>query len=162
LPGAAKRWPPRGPKVQRKTDRPKPLSRAQFDSAGFRPRRQDPRSCGNVFHRASRMARFPLAPRFSPFALVVVLLASALARAEEIRLHDNERVYGLIDGLVGPNVLRVIDASGEPRQIPIEEVVSVTYRGRERRMIQSGTQEFRFVGGGRLRVYSIPQRIMVK
>lgn len=84
------------------------------------------------------------------WVLALVLACGAL-QAEEIRLYNNERIFGLIDGLVDARTLRVIDADGSIRKVPVEEVVSITYRGRERRMIQSGTQEFRFVGGGQLR-----------
>ena len=84
-------------------------------------------------------------------AAMMLLLVSSPALGEEIRLHNNQRIYGLIDGLAGPNTLRVIDASGALRDVSIEEIVSITYRGRERRMIQSGTQEFRFIDGGILR-----------
>ena len=84
-------------------------------------------------------------------AAVALAIFAGVGRAEEIRLHNNQRIYGLIDGLAGPNMLRVIDASGALRDVSIEDIVSITYRGRERRMIQSGTQEFRFIDGGILR-----------
>jgi hypothetical protein len=82
---------------------------------------------------------------------VVLVGAAGVGQAEEIRLYNNQRVYGLVDGLAAPNVLRVIEASGTLKEVPVEDIVSITYRGRERRMIQSGTQEFRFVDGALLR-----------
>jgi len=88
-----------------------------------------------------------------PLYIAAVVLAAVAPPVcgEEIRLHDNRRIYGLIDGLKDADTLRVIDADGSTKEVRIEDVVSITYRGRGRRMIQSGTQDFWFVGGGRLR-----------
>jgi len=107
-------------------------------------RTNSPRGTSGVHRRRTR-------PALSLPAIAVILAAALPAQAEEIRLFDNKRVYGLIDGLDGGGTLRVIDADGSTKQVKLDDVVSITYRGRGRRMIQSGTQDFWFVGGGRLR-----------
>jgi hypothetical protein len=86
----------------------------------------------------------------------VALLASlaemaAEGRAEEIWLHDNSRVYGMVRGVAKPRSLTVLEPTGEEKQVNLEEIVAIRFLGRNPLLVQSGTQEFRFVNGGRLR-----------
>ena len=41
--------------------------------------------------------------------------------------------------------------SGQESEIPLEDIISIRFLGRDPLLVQAGTQEFRFVNGGRLR-----------
>ncbi len=86
-----------------------------------------------------------------PALLVVALLATA-ARAEEIWLHDNQRVYGLVRG-VRPDgkAVEVLLPTGDKQTLALEDIIAIRFLGRNPLLVQSGTQEFRFINGGRLR-----------
>ena len=71
--------------------------------------------------------------------------------AEEIWLHDNSRVYGLVRSITPDGKLGVILHSGEERQIPLEEIIAIRFLGRSPLLVQSGVQEFRFIRGGKIR-----------
>ena len=73
------------------------------------------------------------------------------ARAEEIWLYDNTRVSGWVQRVTPDEKLGVLLPTGEERDIPLENIVSIRFLGRDPLLIQAGTQEFRFVNGGKLR-----------
>src|SRR5262245_31214792 len=82
-------------------------------------------------------------------ALALCALASSL-RAEELWLHDNTRLYGRVDG-VSSGALLVTEPGGKKQTVPLGDVIAIRFLGRDPLLIQTGTQEFRFVTGGRLR-----------
>ena len=89
--------------------------------------------------------------RLGIVAAALLLIASA-ARAEEIWLHDNTRIYGLVRGVVDKGkALEVLLPTGKKQTVKLEDVIAVRFLGRSPLLVQSGTQEFRFVNGGRLR-----------
>ena len=71
--------------------------------------------------------------------------------AEEVWLYNNTRVYGLIKGVSKDGKLKVLLPTGNMQDVPLQEIIAITFLGRNPLLIQSGTQEFRFVGGSRLR-----------
>ncbi len=93
----------------------------------------------------------------STFSFRTICFAAALAlpcasiRAEEIWLHDNSRVFGLIRAVTQDGKLGVLLHTGEERQIPLEEIIAIRFLGRNPLLVQSGVQEFRFIRGGKLR-----------
>jgi len=91
-----------------------------------------------------------LVARLLPF-LILVLLSPAAADAEEIWLHDGTRVYGLVQRITGDDKLGVLLPTGKENEIPLENIVSIRFLGRDPLLVQTGTQELRFVNGGRLR-----------
>jgi hypothetical protein len=72
-------------------------------------------------------------------------------KAEEVWLHDNTRLYGLVRGASSDGRLTVLQPTGQQQQVPLEDVVAIRFLGRSPLLVQSGTQEFRLVDGGRLR-----------
>ncbi len=77
---------------------------------------------------------------------------SSGARAEEILLFDNNRIYGLVEGVTKDSKgLKVETSDDQERTVPLEEIVSIRFLGRVPLLVQAGTQEFRFVDGGQLR-----------
>ncbi|MBM4033170.1 MAG: hypothetical protein FJ291_15500 [Planctomycetes bacterium] len=82
-------------------------------------------------------------------AFLIVL--SCFVRAEELWLHDSTRVYGLVQRVTADDKLGVALPTGQDAEIPLEDIISIRFLGREPLLVQSGTQEFRFVNGGRLR-----------
>lgn len=85
------------------------------------------------------------------FTSALLLAVPALARGEEIRLHDNSRLHGLIQGISDSGALWVLEPSGQQRHVPLEEAVVIRFLGRAPLLVQSGTQEFRMLDGSRLR-----------
>jgi len=84
--------------------------------------------------------------------VAALLLIAPAARAEEIWLHDNTRIYGLVRGVVSNGkALEVLLPTGNKQTVKLEDVIAVRILGRSPLLVQSGTQEFRFVNGGRLR-----------
>ncbi|PCJ58616.1 MAG: hypothetical protein COA79_12720 [Planctomycetota bacterium] len=71
-------------------------------------------------------------------------------KSEDIRLYDNSRVFGMIESFSN-NTLKVRLPNGELKELPLEEIVEASFRGRIPTLIQSGTQEFIFLTGSRLR-----------
>jgi len=85
-------------------------------------------------------------------ALLAVVLAPAALVGEEIWLYDNTRVYGLVRGVTADgNRLIVLLPTGETQEINLEEIIAIRFLGRNPLLVQSGTQEFRFVNGGAIR-----------
>jgi hypothetical protein len=77
---------------------------------------------------------------------------TATLRAEEIWLCDNSRLYGIVAeaGADGTSI-KVLLPDDSARELPLAEIIAITFRGRPPAFLQSGTQEFHFVSGGSLR-----------
>lgn len=74
------------------------------------------------------------------------------AAAEEIWLFSNARLYGLVQGVSKDgNGLEVLMPDGQVQGVPLEDIIAIRFLGRNPLLVQSGTQEFRFVNGGQLR-----------
>lgn len=84
-------------------------------------------------------------------ALALLLAMAGMPRAEEIWLQDNSRIYGLVSGAHADRSVTVVLPTGVEQKVPLEEIISIRFLGRNPLLIQSGTQEFRFINGGRLR-----------
>lgn len=82
-------------------------------------------------------------------AFAAILLSTS--PAEEVWLRDNTRVYGLVSAIGENKTVVVTLPTGEEQKIPMEEIVAIRFLGRNPLLVQSGTQEFRFVNGGRIR-----------
>jgi hypothetical protein len=95
------------------------------------------------------MKRMPLKLAYAVVAAALGL-AAAPSRAEEVWLHDNTRVYGLVQR-VEAGKLAVFLPTGQETLIPLEDIVAIRFLGRNPLLIQSGTQEFRFLAGGSVR-----------
>lgn len=83
-------------------------------------------------------------------ALALAALPAGAAPAEEIRLFDNTRVNAMIEEVVKDGI-RITTMDGETKVVPLKDIVTISFRGRELRMLLAGTQEIRFVNGDRLR-----------
>lgn len=79
-----------------------------------------------------------------------IFLGSIALKAEEIRLFDNTYLYGSVIG-IKDNMLNIKLASGESKNVPLEEVIVIRFLGRIPLSLQTGSQEFRFVDGTRIR-----------
>ena len=98
------------------------------------------------------MSRFRLRMRMA--MATVCLLVAGGAGAEEIWLHDNTRVYGLIDRIAddpGAPGLLVRLPDGSQRRLAFDEIIAIRFLGRDPLLLPSGTRELRFVNGGQLR-----------
>ena len=84
-------------------------------------------------------------------ALGVLMALRAGAFAEEIWLHDATRVYGLVQRVTADGKLGVLLPTGEETEVALEDIISIRFLGRDPLLVQTGTQEFRFINGGRLR-----------
>lgn len=84
-------------------------------------------------------------------AAALVLVGAGVALAEEIWLHDNSRIYGLVRDVDKAGTITVLQATGQEQKVPMEDVISVRFLGRNPLLVQSGTQEFRFINGGTVR-----------
>jgi hypothetical protein len=85
-------------------------------------------------------------------ALATILVIAGAAQAEEIWLYDNSRVYGLVQGVSDDGShLIVLLPTGKEQSIKLEEIIAIRFLGRNPLLVQSGTQEFRFVNGGWIR-----------
>jgi hypothetical protein len=85
-------------------------------------------------------------------ALAALVLATSLVHAEEVWLYDNSRVYGLVQGVSEDGSrLIVLLPTGKEQAIRLEEIIAIRFLGRNPLLVQSGTQEFRFVNGGWIR-----------
>ncbi len=100
---------------------------------------------------------FPATTKYRPTVWLAVACITTLcgfvgrAGAEEVWLHDNSRVYGLIRGVTADGQIQVREATGTDRNVPLEEVIAIRFLGRSPLLVQSGTQEFRLAGGSRIR-----------
>ena len=83
--------------------------------------------------------------------LVLTLTGTVPVHPEEIWLHNNDRVYGLVQDITPDGKLGLLLPTGEEKHIPLQDIIAIRFLGRSPLLIQSGTQEFRFVNGGRLR-----------
>jgi len=79
-----------------------------------------------------------------------LLLAPSLC-AEEVWLHDNTRLYGQVGSVSLDGRIGVVMPDGQEKSVALEEIVAIRFLGREPLLIQNGTQEMRFLDGGRLR-----------
>ncbi len=86
-------------------------------------------------------------------AIWVLLLAidPRNLRAEEIWLHDNSRVYGIVQGVNASGQLIIKEPTGTLKPIPIEDIIAIRFLGRNPLLVQSGMQNFRMVDGSSLR-----------
>lgn len=83
--------------------------------------------------------------------LLVILTIAAPASSEEIWLHDNSRVYGLVRGVTDRGQITVLQPTGEENSIPLEDIIAIRFLGRSPLLVQSGMQDFRLVDGSSLR-----------
>lgn len=83
--------------------------------------------------------------------LLLVSWTAGLAKAEEIWLHDNTRIWGLVQRVTADEKLAVLLTTGLEMEIPLPDIISIRFLGRDPLLVEAGTQEFRFVNGGRLR-----------
>lgn len=86
-------------------------------------------------------------------------------RAEEIRLHDNSRVYGLVQKVNEAGQITVLQPTGDERQVALEDIISIRFLGRSPLLVQSGVQDFRLIDGSSLRgqiLYNNGDMVMVK
>ncbi len=83
------------------------------------------------------------------FVLLSVCIAHfAPAHAEEVRLYDNNRIYGTINSIEdNGQSIGVLLPTGEEKTIPMTDIIEINFLGRSPLLIQSGTQEFRFING---------------
>src|SRR5580692_8255981 len=88
--------------------------------------------------------------RFQLSCLVLTIAVLPL-RAEEVWLHDNSRLYGQVRSVTDSGQIVVSLPNGEEKQVALESIVAIRFLGRTPLLIQSGTQELRFLDGGRLR-----------
>ncbi len=72
-------------------------------------------------------------------------------RAEEIRLHDNSRLFGLVQKVDESGRITVLQPTGDEQQVPLEDVIAIRFLGRSPLLVQSGMQDFRLVDGSSLR-----------
>ncbi len=72
--------------------------------------------------------------------------------AEEVRLYDNKRIYGTISSIEdnGQSIV-VLLPTGEEKKIPLTDIIAISFLGRSPLLVQSGTQEFRFINGSAVR-----------
>ncbi|MEX0703601.1 MAG: NPCBM/NEW2 domain-containing protein [Planctomycetales bacterium] len=84
-------------------------------------------------------------------ASLAILVAASTASAEEVRLFDNTRVYGLVRGVTEAGEVVVQQPTGEEQKLALENVITIRFLGRNPLLVQTGTQEFRFLEGSRLR-----------
>jgi len=89
--------------------------------------------------------------RVARVVIAAALLFGGWGWAEEIWLHDSTRVYGLVQRVTKDDRVGVLLPSGQEQVIPLEDIISVRFLGRDPLLVQAGTQEFRFITGGRLR-----------
>ena len=83
--------------------------------------------------------------------IVFILLLTSAVRAEEVWLHDNTRLYGKVKAVGADGQLVIALPDGKDQVVPLESIVAIGYLGRTPLLIQTGTQEMRFLDGGRLR-----------
>ena len=84
-------------------------------------------------------------------AAVLVVFGTVALQAEEVWLYDNSRIYGLVQGVSKEGKLVILLPTGVEHRVKLEEIIAIRFLGRNPLLVQSGTQEFRFVNGGSLR-----------
>ena len=86
-----------------------------------------------------------------PVACALALLQAFIpaVRGEEIRLFDNSQVNAMIEN-VSPEGVRVTTMEGDTKVIPLNDILTIAFRGREPRMLLAGAQELRLIGGDKL------------
>ena len=86
-------------------------------------------------------------------AACAALLLVLPAQGEDIRLCDNTRLNAMIEEVVGgpEPALKVTTMDGQAKTIPLADIITINFRGRESRMLLAGTQELRLVNGDRIR-----------
>lgn len=82
--------------------------------------------------------------------LLLLLICAPSLHAVELRLFDNSRVNASIEG-VADSGLRVTLMDGSEQTIPFDNILTIQFRGRGRRLLLSGAQELWFVNGDRVR-----------
>lgn len=96
--------------------------------------------------------------------LALTVFASSVF-CEEIRLHENSRVFGLIRAVDETGQLTVQQPAGDQVEIPLENIISIRFLGRSPLLVQSGMQDFRLIDGSSLRgqiLYNDGDRLNVK
>ena len=83
--------------------------------------------------------------------LLFVLVFAAPVLSEEIRLHDNSRVYGLVKKVNDAGQITVLQPTGNEKSVPLEDIIAIRFLGRSPLLVQSGMQDFRLVDGSSLR-----------
>jgi len=83
--------------------------------------------------------------------VAVVLAACCPAAAEEIWLHDATRIHGLVQQVTKDDKLAVLLPTGKAAEVALEDIIAIRFLGRDPLLVQTGTQEFRFINGGKLR-----------
>ena len=83
--------------------------------------------------------------------IVLTISWQPTLHAEEIRLHDNSRVYGLVRGVNATGQLTVLQPTGQESSVPLEDIIAIRFLGRSPLLVQSGMQDFRLVDGSSLR-----------
>lgn len=100
--------------------------------------------------RAVRAEQGRLAARvMASILLLVTVNLPRPAVGEEIRFVDNHQINAMIEAVSGDE-LRITTMEGETRTVPLRDILTITFRGREPRMLPAGTQELRFVNDDRL------------
>jgi len=80
----------------------------------------------------------------------LLVFSSIGLKAEEIRLYNDTYLYGsVID--IKDNILNIKLASGESKMVPMEEIIVIHFLGRVPLSLQTGSQEFRYIDGSRIR-----------
>lgn len=82
--------------------------------------------------------------------VILLSLSCYSLHAEEIRLFDNTYLYGSVTD-IKDNILTIKLASGETKTVPLEEVIIISFMGRIPLSLQTGSQEFRYIDGTRIR-----------
>lgn len=88
--------------------------------------------------------------RIRNFLLILLSLGFASLFSEEIRLHDNTYLFGSVASFKDGNI-EVRLSNGETKIVSLEDVIIVRFLGRVPLSLQSGTQEFRFIDGSKIR-----------
>ena len=83
--------------------------------------------------------------------LVVLTGMHSVLQAEELWLHDNTRVYGLVRGVDDSQQVAVLQPTGQQTTVPLEEIIAIRFLGRSPLLVQSGMQDFRLIDGSSLR-----------
>lgn len=93
-------------------------------------------------------------PTTNAIQIALVLGLMVLAPSvfcEEIRLHDNSRVFGLIRSVDATGRLMIQQPAGKQVNVPLEDIISIRFLGRNPLLVQSGMQDFRLIDGSSLR-----------
>lgn len=97
--------------------------------------------------------------------VLLLLVFTAPVASEEIWLHDNSRVYGLVRGVDDTGQITVLQPAGDESAVPLENIIAIRFLGRSPLLVQSGMQDFRLVDGSSLRgqiLYNNGDRVTLK